>query len=598
MLVNVFELLPAGAFKRILLLLGFQIFGTFLDIGALILLSVLSVSGLSYVEGNINEITIFDRQITLIDQFSFVKQFFLLAVLVVMLFIIRSILAIWGNRRILSFLARQSAIASENILSKLLLCKPQFILSKKSQELLYGTTSGVDVLVLGLIGASVLFLSESFFLFCILLTLVITNPILGLSTICLFGVSSFIINSYTTKNVRTKSIHANHINIEYNNRILEMLSIFRELVLRGQTSQSVGAILLERKKYLKLKADISLMPILSKYFFEVVLVLGIAAIVGAQFFFSDTKSAISTAVVFLAASSRILPSIVRLQSALLSFRQSEGSGKITLDLLSEINENQERFESAIVLRQNFEGTQEAVTIRGLSFRYPGNTNFAIEKISFNVQKGSLVAIVGESGAGKSTLADLILGMLEPDSGEVLLFGQPSRKYILENPGMVGYVPQEVSIVSGSMGSNISLVDSEDLSQEKFYDVISKAQLSEDSKDTSNGLNGEVGEKGINLSGGQKQRLGIARAIFTKPALIVFDEATSSLDPITEKAVTEAIYSRDENTTLLVIAHRLSTVRKADLVLLVEKGRLIAYGTFEEVRNQSPKFDKQAKLVNL
>ena len=114
----------------------------------------------------------------------------------------------------------------------------------------------------------------------------------------------------------------------------------------------------------------------------------------------------------------------------------------------------------------------------------------------------------------------------------------------------------------------------------------------------NKLNEVVGERGTRLSGGQRQRLGIARALYTNPEMIIFDEATSSLDPITEKSVTDAIYNKRSGVTLIVIAHRLSTVRHADLVILLDQGRLIAKGTFDEVRSLAPKFDEQAKLVNL
>jgi len=165
------------------------------------------------------------------------------------------------------------------------------------------------------------------------------------------------------------------------------------------------------------------------------------------------------------------------------------------------------------------------------------------------------------------------------------------------PGFLAYVPQDIAIVDGDIQRNVTLgVEPE--SNERVIDSLKKAALWEDVQKMPNGLGSIVGERGVKLSGGQRQRLGIARALYSKPSIIVFDEATSSLDPITERAVTEAIYTKRGEVTLIVIAHRLSTVKNADMVLLLESGKLIASGTFDEVRLKAPKFDQQAKLVNL
>ena len=208
-----------------------------------------------------------------------------------------------------------------------------------------------------------------------------------------------------------------------------------------------------------------------------------------------------------------------------------------------------------------------------------------------------MAIVGQSGAGKSTLVDLLLGMYEPTSGYIKVSGLPPREAVKTWPGLISYVPQDIAIIDGTIAKNIAL---QDLDQQKnqIRTSLERAHLLDDVLAMSNKLNEVVGERGTRLSGGQRQRLGIARALYTNPEMIVFDEATSSLDPITEKSLTDAIYNKKSGVTLIVIAHRLSTVRHADLVILLDQGRLIAKGTFDEVRSFAPKFDEQARLVNL
>jgi ATP-binding cassette subfamily C protein len=277
-------------------------------------------------------------------------------------------------------------------------------------------------------------------------------------------------------------------------------------------------------------------------------------------------------------------------------KQSEGGAQVTLDVISEIDE---------LLKKVDENTHLEITskflpsidVENLTFSYPETDQIVLKKINFSIKAGQFVAIVGQSGAGKSTLVDLLLGMYEPTSGYIKVSGLPSREAVRTWPGLISYVPQDIAIIDGTIAKNIALQDS-DQQKNQIRTSLERAHLLDDVLAMDNKLNEVVGERGTRLSGGQRQRLGIARALYTNPEMIIFDEATSSLDPITEKSVTDAIYNKKSGVTLIVIAHRLSTVRHADLVILLDQGRLIAKGTFDEVRSLAPKFDEQAKLVNL
>jgi ABC-type multidrug transport system fused ATPase/permease subunit len=210
-----------------------------------------------------------------------------------------------------------------------------------------------------------------------------------------------------------------------------------------------------------------------------------------------------------------------------------------------------------------------------------------------------VAIVGPSGAGKTTLIDLILGVLEPDSGDIYISGLAPSEAVKKWPGALSYVPQDVFISNGTFVSNIKLgfpVDSG--SDQLVENALEIAQLTDVIAGFPDGLNSRVGHGGISLSGGQRQRLGIARALFTKPKLLVLDEATSALDGGTEASISSAISALKREVTVIVIAHRLSTIRDADTVVYLEEGRVIAIGTFEEVRKAAPNFDRQASLMGL
>ncbi len=242
--------------------------------------------------------------------------------------------------------------------------------------------------------------------------------------------------------------------------------------------------------------------------------------------------------IFLAAGSRIAPASLRIQQGALQIKNNLGICKPTLEFISEINysHHDTSNESVLSLDLTHEGFVSEVNVSKVTFQYPSNTINVLSDVEFSVSPGQLVSIVGPSGSGKSTLADLILGILEPQVGSVQISGLPAENAIRKWPGAIGYVPQDVSIMSGTIRDNIVMGLSEtEISEKMINDCLRIAQLDEFVSSLSEGINTEVGERGAKLSGGQRQRLGIARALVTNPRLIVFDEATSALDGVTEAA---------------------------------------------------------------
>jgi ABC-type bacteriocin/lantibiotic exporter with double-glycine peptidase domain len=241
----------------------------------------------------------------------------------------------------------------------------------------------------------------------------------------------------------------------------------------------------------------------------------------------------------------------------------------------------------------------SISINNLSYEYFENDQFRLHDINLEVKSGQHLAISGSSGAGKTTLVDLILGVLSPTSGSIEISGVEPLHAFDRWPGATGYVPQDISIVNGTIWENITLGFNYHQNHEPYiWKALELAQLDQYVKSLPEGLNTKVGEKGFKLSGGQRQRLGIARALFTKPKLLVLDEATSALDGATESDIAEAIKSLKGKVTVILIAHRLSSVRDADQVVFMAKGKIEAYGTFTEVRKIAPDFDKQANLMGL
>jgi ABC-type multidrug transport system fused ATPase/permease subunit len=284
---------------------------------------------------------------------------------------------------------------------------------------------------------------------------------------------------------------------------------------------------------------------------------------------------------------------------MLSIKSNIGASSPTLDLIEELKDTDPLATNSEKIDFRHDGFEASIQVENVYLKYPTKSDNAIENLSIRIQPGATVAIVGPSGAGKTSLVDLILGVISPDTGNVSISGKPPLEAIATWPGSISYVPQDIQIINGTIAENISMgFKLEDESLGRIHDSIKIAKLENTVSQLELGINTQVGDRGTKLSGGQRQRLGIARAMFTKPKLLILDEATSSLDGQTEFDVNESIQNLKGSTTVLMIAHRLSTVRNADLVIYLEKGKLLASGSFMEVRNLIPDFDSQAKLMGL
>jgi ATP-binding cassette subfamily C protein len=238
--------------------------------------------------------------------------------------------------------------------------------------------------------------------------------------------------------------------------------------------------------------------------------------------------------------------------------------------------------------------QDGIAFDHVSFKYDGVAPFALEDLSFEVKRGQSVGIVGATGAGKSTVIDVLLGLLEPHAGRVTADGVDIQQSGARYRRAIGYVPQHIFLADDSVRRNVALgVDDAQVDDERVWAALRMAQLEDFVRTLPEALETCVGEGGTLLSGGQRQRIGIARALYHDPDVLVFDEATSSLDVTTEADVTRAIESLLGVKTMVVVAHRLSTVRRCDQLLLLAGGRLQAKGTYDELVRDEPMFRKMA-----
>ncbi len=239
---------------------------------------------------------------------------------------------------------------------------------------------------------------------------------------------------------------------------------------------------------------------------------------------------------------------------------------------------------------------DGIAIEDVWFRYVGRTAWVLRGVNLSIGKGEAVGFVGPSGGGKSSLVDVVLGILPPERGSVMVDGVDITGNLRAWQRNVGYIPQVTYLMDGTIRQNVALgLEERDIDDAAVTRAISAANLDEFLSSLPEGANTVIGERGLRLSGGQRQRIAIARALYNDPDVLVMDEATSALDNLTEKAVMEAVEALKGERTILMIAHRLSTVRNCDRIVLLKEGEIIGTGTYEELANSHQEFQRLAQV---
>jgi len=534
-----------------------------------------------------------------IDSYSFQKQTAVIAIFSVSILVFRTVISIMLTRITLRFIARKSAAISSNLMFSVLSQSIEKIQSYSIQSTMYAISNGVTAITLGVIGGLTSLIADLALVTVMTLGLFFIDFQIAVFAIIFFSSIGFSLYKVQQRQARSLGKREAELNIRSNQKIYESIVAFREISTKGATGNYAKEIKDIRFELADTLAQISFLPNISKYIIEASIIIGALLVTAFQFIHYDAKHAVATLAVFVAAASRISPAILRAQQGLISIKNSLGGAESTLKMIQEVGLSPSKsleVRSPMFKHGIFQGSLSSNMV---SFRYESNNNFKLAGINLEVLPGEFVALVGSSGSGKSTLADIFMGVLSPSEGEVLISGFSPLDATTKYAGAVAYVPQTVEVFPGSITTNISLGY---LSETTNFDQIKKvaklAMLSEYIETLPEGYETNLGDRGVKLSGGQRQRLGIARALYTNPKLIVFDEATSALDGITEQDITDSLMALKGEVTILMIAHRLSSIRKADKVVYVESGKIIAIGTFDEVRNKVSNFDLQATAMGL
>ncbi len=597
---NAFSLLPRRDRNRLLAATTLQIFGGLLDllgVGLLGIIGALAVTGIESREPGSRTSSILN--ILHLSEFSLQTQVTLIGGLAALVLVLRTIFSVIFTRKILFFLSTRSASAATELVGNILAQPLALTKNHTTQQFVFSVTWGVRATILGIVGSTINLFSDLVLTALLLIGLFIVDPGIAFITLVMFGAIGMGLYKLLNQRARYLGIQEATLSVKTQEQVAEVLSAYKEIVSKHRQGFYFKEIGESVRQLSHFQAEQAFMPNISKYVIEGAIVLSTLVVSAVQFTNHDSSRAVATLAVFMGAASRIAPAVMRIQQNLMGIKGNIGVAKSTIELNS-LFQNQYKIDEAIPLfttdHRNFSAE---LVLDEVSYKYPGSNVLAVDAVSFIARPGEFVAIVGDSGAGKTTIADLILGIALPDSGEVMISSLPPKEAIRQWPGAVGYIPQDVFVSNSNILGNVTLGFAQSEVPEKLInDSLGLAALRQFVSESSPGLLLETGERGSKLSGGQKQRLGIARAMVTKPALLVLDEATSALDGQTESEITNAISNLAGKVTVVVIAHRLATVRYASKIIYLEKGKKVAEGTFEELKNSVPKFKLQAERMGL
>ena len=596
------KLLSSRNQKRFWILVIAQMSTGLLDlIGAgLITLVVLLLVGA--FEPNANS----DALLSKLNGFQFFTDYSLIKLAVVsgigaaLFFLIKSVACLWLIRKNLVFLGNQHSQIVSRLSDRLLKKNLLFIESKASQETSNAILHGTSYLTIELLGPLAIGLSEATLLILFAALMLWINPILMLCTVIFFGSAGVLLHRILGRWAGEVGAIVAQTSSDGQRELQETIGNFRSITVFGRQEFFVKGIRMQAEKGALAHSTKRFIEQIPKFSLEVTLVLGVLALGISQVSSSDLVSASTTLALFLTIAVRSTPSMLRLQGVFIAMRNATGQAKQTLDFIERLDQEPDRAPvTEFVLEHNAKAFSPELKVSNVSFIYPNNTYPSISNVSFTLNANCSLAIVGKSGAGKSTLVDLLLGLLVPQEGTVLLNGVAPQIALELWRDKIAYVPQETKILSKTILENIVIgIPENKIDFDAVWLALEQVQMDDFVKKLPSGLYTQIGESGLKLSGGQRQRLGLTRAFYLNPQLLILDEATSALDPETENHISLAISAFSKKATVVSIAHRLATVRAADYVLYLENGKCQAFGTFQEVRDGSPDFATHAKLLGL
>ena len=452
---------------------------------------------------------------------------------------------------------------------------------RKNSSTLIRNTQDASILVAGGVEPMLTILTEGLIAFALFTVLVVVEPV---GTICVIGVllfATFIFQKFFDQKLQRWGALRQIQKGSIIQTIQQGLGAVKDVQVLGREEWFVNEHRERQTLDANLLRRINTVQAIPRLWLEVMAMAGLAGLVAIMLATGkDIDKIIPTVGLFAVTSFKVLPSINKLVS-------SKQTLKVSRSTIETIHHDLDLLIATNSPNHNVGFQFENVVVDQLDFEYEQSENLVLSNINIKISSGEAVGFVGQSGSGKSTLIDIMLGLLEPQNGSILINGQTIENVKQSWQKQIGYIPQTIFLMDDSLRRNIAIgIADNEIDELAIVEALKSAQLEEFVASLPEGLDTVVGERGVRLSGGQRQRIGIARALYHRPSVLVLDEATSSLDTETEHGVMQAVQALQGDKTVIIVAHRLSTVEYCDRLYRLDAGRIVDEGTFDEVMNRS------------
>lgn len=518
----------------------------------------------------------------------------IVATAIAVLFVFKSLLALGFRWWLFGKTTRVSAMVSTELMRRYVLAPYAHHRSRRLSEV-YRNITAATAQASSVLLAVVSLCTDVLMLAGIVAVLAVTAPVVTLLTVALFAAFVFGLQRMLRHRQSHVGEEVAEAGLQAWQFLMPALDGFREARLTSSASTFIDGFRASRLREARASREMGILSEIPRYSLEILFVI---AIVGISLFLfaNETPAAAFTILgVFAAAALRALPTLTRVSATLGTIRIGSVGLGIVLNVVAELDKGGTHDERP---RSELRYTGD-IKLDHVAFQYPDAAESVFDDLCLTIPQNRTTAFVGSSGAGKSTLLDLILGLQEPTSGTI----RCGDRSVLEDKASwyasLGVVPQDVFLTNDSVRANIAFgIARTNVDESRLQDVVEQAQLSDLIAELPDGLDTVVGERGVRLSGGQRQRLGLARALYRDPSVLILDEATSSLDNVTEHEITETLTELGGRLTIVIVAHRLSTVRHADNLIFLKDGRIEAEGSFAWLRDQNLDFARLVELGDL